>query len=100
MSCEEHGTWSGAYWAMYEPRCRVKIGTNGFGPVHQNWTDDLGYWLKSNKLIDFAKEVYKTQGNPIENKEVIDAVAGWGLTDSDAVQPPPTHRATIFHHTK
>lgn len=83
MSCEEHGTWSGAYWAMYEPRAHVKIGTNGFGPVHQNWTDDLGYWLNSNKLIAFAKEVNKTQGNPIENKEVIDAIAGWGLTDQD-----------------
>ncbi len=83
MSCEEHGTWSGAYWAMYEPRTHIKIGTNGYGPIHQNWTNALGYWLKSNKLIDFAKEVYKTQGNPIENKEVIDAVAGWGLTDSD-----------------
>ncbi len=25
----------------------------------------------------------KTQGNPIENKEVINAIDGWGLTDQD-----------------
>ncbi|MDE6022118.1 MAG: hypothetical protein K2G13_01320, partial [Muribaculaceae bacterium] len=82
-TCEDHGTWSGAYWAMYNPRTRVKTGTNGFGPVHQNWTDDLGYWLNSNKLISFAKEVNKTQGSHIENKEVIDAIDGWGLTDKE-----------------
>lgn len=82
-SCEDHGTWSGAYWAMYEPRSHAKIGTNGFGPVYQNWTDDLGYWLKSSTLIDFAKEVNKTQGRPIENKELINAIDGWGLTDKD-----------------
>lgn len=83
MSCEDHGTWTGAYWAMYNPRPHVKIGTNGFGPIRQNWTDDLVYWLKSNSLIAFAKEVNKTQGCPIENKEVINAISGWGLTDQD-----------------
>ena len=82
-SCEDHGTWSGAYWAMYEPRSHVKIGTNGFGSVHQNWTDELGYWLKTSSLIAFAKEVNKTQGCPIENNEVINAIDGWGLTDKD-----------------
>lgn len=83
MSYEDHGTWTGAYWAMFAPRSHVKIGTNGFGPIRQNWTDDLGYWLKTEKLIDFAKEVNKTQGDPIENKEVINEIAGWGLTDQD-----------------
>ena len=82
-ACEDHGTWSGAYWAMYNPRNRVKTGTNGFGPIHQNWTDDLGYWLNSNKLLSFAKEVNNSKGNRIENKEVIDAIEGWGLTDRE-----------------
>lgn len=82
-SCDDHGTWSGAYWAMYEPRSCVKIGTNGFGAVHQNWTDALGYWLHPNKLIYFAKEVNKNRGSRIENKEVTDAIAGWGLTDKE-----------------
>lgn len=83
MSCEDHGTWSGAYWAMFESRPHCKIGTNGYGPLKQNWTDDLGYWLNSNKLMSFAQEVYKTKGGKIENHEVIDAVAGWGLTDEN-----------------
>lgn len=83
VNCEDHGTWSGAYWAMYNPRSRVKTGTNGFGSVHQNWTDDLGYWLSSKKLLSFANEVNKTQGRRIENTEVIDAIDGWGLTDKE-----------------
>lgn len=49
LSCEDHGTWSGAYWAMYESRQHDKIGTNGYGPLYQNWTDNLGYWLSSKK---------------------------------------------------
>lgn len=81
VSCEDHGTWSGAYWAMYDSRSHDKIGTNGYGPVKQNWTDNLGYWLSSAKLISFAKEVIKTNGGRIEDAGVIDAVAGWGLTD-------------------
>lgn len=83
VSCENHGTWSGAYWAMFDNRTHDKIGTNGYGPVKQNWTDNLGYWLNSNKLVSFAKEVIKTNGNRIENQSVIDAVAGWGLTDEN-----------------
>ena len=82
-NCEDHGTWSGAYWAMYEPRSHVKIGTNGFGPVHQNWTNELGYWLKTSSLLAFAKEVNKTKGLAIENKELINAIDGWGLTDKN-----------------
>ena len=49
ISCEDHGTWTGAYWAMYENRKHDKIGTNGYGPLMQNWTDNLGYWLSSKK---------------------------------------------------
>ena len=81
VSCEDHGTWSGAYWAMYEPRKHVKIGTNGYGPIKQTWTDDLGYWMSSSKLFSFAKEI--NNGRQIENEDVIEAVSGWGLTDEN-----------------
>lgn len=81
LNCEDHDTWSGVYWAMFESRSHDKVGTNGYGPVHQNWTDNLGYWLSSGKLLSFAREVMKTKGNRIENQEVIDAITGWGLTD-------------------
>lgn len=80
-SCEDHGTWSGAYWAMYDSRDRVKTGTNSFGPVSQNWTDDLGYWLNSRKLIAFARAVMEAKGGRIDNPEVVESIAGWGLTD-------------------
>lgn len=80
---EDHGTWSGAYWAMYEDRSRVKIGTNGYGAVHINWTDELGYWLSNKKLLSFAREVAESNGSRIDNPEMIENLAGWGLVDAD-----------------
>ena len=91
--CEDHGSWSGAYWAMFDARNHVKVGTNGYGPVKQNWTDSLGYWLNSNKLMSFANEVIKSGGNRIENQDVIDAIAGWGLVDENGdILIPIMHR--------
>lgn len=81
ISCEDHGTWTGAYWAMYESRSHDKIGTNGYGPLMQNWTDNLGYWLSSKKMIAFAKELMQTNGDRIENRDITQSIAGWGLTD-------------------
>lgn len=83
-SCENHGTWSGAYWAMFESRNHDKIGTNGYGPVKQNWTDNLGYWMSMPKIMTFAREVAANGGKRIVKQEVIDAVAGWGLTDENS----------------
>lgn len=80
-SCEDHGTWSGAFWAMFESRNHDKIGTNGYGSVKQNWTDSLGYWMSMRTIMAFAREVSENGGKCIENQEVINAVAGWGLTD-------------------
>ena len=78
---------------MYESRQHDKIGTNGYGPLYQNWTDNLGYWLSSKKMISFAKEVMQTQGNRIDNKEVIQSIAGWGLTDDNGnILIPIIHR--------
>lgn len=83
ISCEDHGTWTGAYWAMFESRNHDKIGTNGYGPLMQNWTDNLGYWLSSKKMTAFAKELIQTNGNRIDNRDIIQSVAGWGLTDEN-----------------
>lgn len=82
-SCIDHGSWQGDFWAMYYPRDHVKIGTNSYGPFIQNWTDDLGYWLSSSKMSAFAKELVKNNGKVIENKDVVAAVDGWGLTDGN-----------------
>lgn len=92
-SCEDHGTWSGAYWAMFERRNHDKIGTNGYGPLIQNWTDNLGYWLSSKKMIAFAKEVLKVPGNQIDNQDIIQSITGWGLTDNNGnILIPVIHR--------
>ncbi len=64
ISCEDHGTWTGAYWAMYESRNHDKIGTNGYGPLMQNWTDNLGYWLSSKKNDRICKRIDANQWKP------------------------------------
>lgn len=91
--CEEHGTWSGAYWAMYYSRKHENVGTNCYVPLSMNWTDSLKYWPSSKKLMSFANEVIKTKGNRIVNRDVIDAVAGWGLVDENGnILIPVLHR--------
>lgn len=92
-SCEGHGTWTGAYWAMFESRKHDKIGTNGYGPLKQNWTDNLGYWMSMSKIMSFAREISANGGRRIENQEIIDAVADWGFTDKNGnILIPIMHR--------
>lgn len=78
----DHGTWTGAFWAMYDSRPRLKTGTNGFGPLHVNWTDSLGYYPGDKTLIQFARELSKTGGRRIENSEIAEKMSAWGLADS------------------
>ena len=78
----DHGTWTGAFWAMYDSRQRLKTGTNGFGPLHVNWTDSLGYYPGDKALIQFAQELLKTGARKIENPEVAEKMSAWGLVDS------------------
>lgn len=75
-----HGTWSGAYWAMYEKRAGV-IGTNGYGPVKVNWSDELGYNLRTATLLSFAKEVKQSNGEKIADRAMIEKLSSWGLVD-------------------
>ena len=97
-SCEDHGTWSGAYWAMYENRNHVKIGTNGFGPLKQNWTNSLGYWMSTSKMLALAREVLANGGNTIDNQELINSIAEWGLTDEKGnILIPVLHRNNNDH---
>lgn len=93
-SCEKHGTWSGAYWAMYNKRNRVKTGTNGYGgSLQQNWTDDLGYWLSLDKMLAMANEINKTDGRRIEDSETLEIARKWGIADADGnILIPVLHR--------
>lgn len=83
-SCEDHGTWSGAYWAMFDKRKRVLTGTNAYGGcLRQNWTDDLGYWMGFEKMMALAKEIQSTKGGKIENADKVEFYKNWGIVDSD-----------------
>lgn len=79
---ESHGTWSGAYWAMYSKRKEDRNGTNGYGPLKVNWTDDLGYWPNDKMLISFARCIMDDK-LPIEDDELKTKLAKWNLVDAD-----------------
>lgn len=77
-----HGTWNGAYWAMYEKRPHDKIGTNGYGPVKVNWTDELGYWPGDKLLFKLAMAIM--EGDTfITDENLKESLAQWGLTDKN-----------------
>lgn len=79
----DHGTWAGAFWAMYEKRSHVTTGTNSYGPVSVNWTDSLGYFPGSASLVAFAKEVNKNNGGTVTDSALVAKLSTWGLTDTD-----------------
>ena len=77
-----HGTWSGVYWAMYNKRMDDSDGTNGFGPFHVNWTDDLLYWPNNKMLSDFGSWI-KENNFPVTDDDLKSKLIKWNLVDSD-----------------
>ncbi len=78
----DHGTWSGAYWAMFNKRSEVKNGTNGYGPLKINWTDDLGYWPGDELLLEFADYII-SHGTIIKDATLKDKLKSWNLVNSE-----------------
>ncbi|WP_303644693.1 hypothetical protein [Bacteroides caecimuris] len=78
----EHGTWSGAYWAMYNNRAQDKIGTNEYGTVNVNWSGELGYWPGDKLLIKFANCIGENQ-LVIENEDIKVTLEKWNLVDKE-----------------
>lgn len=76
-----HGTWSGVYWAMYDKRTNDSDGTNGYGPLKVNWTDDLGYWPSHKTLSDFGRCIMNNE-LPISDDELKTNLIKWNLVDS------------------
>lgn len=79
---ESHGTWAGAYWAMYNKRLEERNGTNGYGPLKVNWTDELGYWPSDKILIDFAHLIMEGK-LPVVDVELKNKLLKWNLVDSE-----------------
>lgn len=79
---KSHGTWSGAYWAMYNKRPDERNGTNGYGPLKVNWTDELGYWPSDKVLIDFAHIIMDGK-LPIVDTELKNKLLKWNLVNPD-----------------
>ncbi len=75
-------TWDGTCWALYNKRPNSSCGTNTYYEKFcQTWTDELSYWMGSKTITKFLK-AYEEKGK-IEDKELIDTVVKWGLTDKE-----------------
>lgn len=75
-----HGTWSGAYWAMYNKRPEDRNGTNGYGPLKVNWTDELGYWPSDAVLLKYGRSILNN-GVVVTDEELIEQLHKWNLVD-------------------
>lgn len=78
----DHETWAGAYWAMWNKREEDRSGTNGYGPLKVNWTDELGYWPNDDMLLSFAHCITDNQ-LPVKDKELKSGLMKWNLIDSE-----------------
>lgn len=91
-----HPTWNGIFWALYEPRATAKIGTNGYGPLKVNWTDDLGYWPRDSYLISFAKAVIASKGKKLTDASEIEKFRSWNLVKADgSINIPVLHPGNV-----
>lgn len=88
---EDHGTWSGAYWAMYNKRPEDRNGTNGYGQLYVNWTDELGYWPNDKLLLSFAHCIGDNL-LPIKDEELKNILIKWNLVDSNGNPTIPVIR--------
>ena len=88
---ERHATWSGLYWVMYEPRKNGKIGTNGYGGLFMNWSDQQAYWPSQKALSGFSECVQKNR-LPIQDKELAAQLVKYGYIDKEGNVTLP-----VFH---
>lgn len=78
----DHGTWEGAYWAMYDKRKEDRDGTNQYGPLTINWTDQLGYWPGDKLLLSFARCIADNK-LPVQDKKLREKLIKYNLVNSD-----------------
>ena len=78
-----HGTWSGVYYAMYDKRPGMKCGTNGYGPIKLNWSDSLCYWVSTKKMLQVANEINSTRKPVITDRELAQWFSPWGICDAE-----------------
>ncbi len=96
---ENHTTWSGCYWIMYEPRNESACGTNSYGEQDLILTYLDSSAAPCTMLMDrYAAEIAR-QGK-ITDAELIAQLRPYGLTDENGIvtipvignMPPNFHR--------
>lgn len=88
-----HPTWSGSYWATYSKRAEEKVGTNSYGPVSVNWSDELGYWPGDKLLINIAKAIMAHPNNLTLPDSIASKASAWSICDASGKISVPVLRS-------
>lgn len=89
-----HPTWSGSYWATYNKRPEEKVGTNSYGPISVNWSDELGYWPSDKLLIDIAKTIMAHPDNLTLPDSIASKASAWNICDASGNLTVPILRSS------
>lgn len=76
-----HATWDGVYWAMYEPRTKMKCGTNSYGYLSYTWSDPMKRWPDMNLFVALGKRIREGHLN-MDDPDKAARLARYGYTDT------------------
>lgn len=77
----EHPTWRGVYWATFSKNPLAILGTNKYGPIAINWSDDLGYWANDKLMINIADHIKAHPDSLYLPATLTNRALKWGICD-------------------
>ena len=85
---ENHSTWSGCYWILYEPRDGMKCGTNSYGDQDLILTYTDSRIARGSATMDrYAAEIARY--GKVTDDGLITELQPYGMTDSQGNVPIP-----------
>ncbi len=85
---ENHSTWSGCYWILYEPRDGMKCGTNSYGDQDLILTYTDSRIARGSATMDrYAAEIARY--GKVADDGLITELQPYGMTDSQGNVPIP-----------
>ena len=97
---DQHATWSGCYWILYEPRQGAKYGTNGYGEQDLCLTYiDCGIAPSPDTMDECADEIRRN--GKINDPALVKKLTKYGLVDAqgNALFPIIKRQDDAFHQT-
>ncbi len=88
----KHLTWDGVYWAHFSKNTSANLGTNMYGPLAMNWSDDLGYWPSDGMMLGVAREIMAHPDSFYVPEKLIAKASKWGICDTNGKITVPVLR--------